>query len=74
MGAVATLRALRRSEHNIASLEEALGKLEPVGADRMLRLAREQKKVFQDYGLSPLKFKTMCHKCLGCDIVPFVDV
>jgi len=74
MGAVATLRALRRSEHNIASLEGALGPLKPVTAERMISLAKEQKKVFKSYGLSPLKFKTMCHKCLGCDMVPFIDV
>jgi len=74
MGAVATLRALRMSEHNIASLEEALGPLTPVTADRMLLLAKEQKKILRNHGLSPLKFKTMCHKCLGCDLVPFVDV
>ena len=74
MGAVATLRALRRSEYNVAELEHVLGKLAPVSSERMLSLAREQKKIFQEYGLSPLKFKTMCHACLSCDIVPFWDV
>ena len=74
MGSVATLRALRRSEHNIASLEEALGPLKPVSAERMLFLAKEQKKIFRRYDLSPLLFKTMCHRCLGCDLVPFIDV
>lgn len=74
MGAVATLRALRRDEHNMAELEKALGRVEPVTADRMLSLATEQKKILKSYGLSPLKFKTMCHACLSCDIVPFWDV
>jgi len=74
MGAVATLRALRRSEHNVASLEESLGPLKPVTADRMLSLAKEQKRILRSYGLSPLKFRTMCHRCLGCDLVPFWDV
>jgi len=74
MGAVATLRALRRSEYNIHALENALGRLEPVTPDRMLRLAKEQKKILKEYELSPLKFKTMCHACLSCDIVPFYDV
>lgn len=74
MGAVATLRALRRSEHNIASLEEALGPLEPVSPGRMLSLARRQKKILESYSLTPLKFRTMCHRCLGCDLVPFIDV
>jgi biotin synthase-related radical SAM superfamily protein len=39
-----------------------------------LSLAKEQKKILKSYGLSPLGFKTMCHKCLGCDLVPFWDV
>lgn len=74
MGAVATLRALRRSEYNVPELEKALGHLPPVSPERMLHLAKEQKKIFVEYGLSPLKFRTMCHACLSCDIVPFWDV
>lgn len=74
MGAVATLRALRRNEYNIRGLEECLGPLAPVKADRMLKLARGQKKILRGYGLSPLRFKTMCHSCLSCDLVPFWDV
>ncbi len=74
MGAVSTLRALRRNEYNIRELEECLGPLAPVKADRMLRLAKEQKKILKSYGLSPLRFKTMCHACLSCDLVPFWDV
>jgi biotin synthase-related radical SAM superfamily protein len=74
MAAVVTLRALRRSEYNVAELERVLGELQPVTTDRMLSLAREQKTIFQEYGLSPLNFKTMCHACLSCDIVPFWDV
>ena len=74
MGAVATLRALRRNEHNISELEKALGRLEPVTPDRMLLLAREQKKILKRHRLTPLAFKTMCHACLSCDIVPFWDV
>ena len=74
MGAVATLRALRRNEYNLIALEKVLGQLKPVTPERMLLLAREQKKVFKEYGLSPLRFKTMCHSCLSCDIVPFWDV
>jgi biotin synthase-related radical SAM superfamily protein len=74
MGAVATLRALRKSEYNVAELERALGRLSPVTAERMLSLAHEQKKVLMGYGLTPLKFKTMCNACLACDIVPFWDV
>lgn len=74
MGAVATFRALRRNEMNMAALEESLGRLEPVTADRMLRLATEEKAILERHGLSTLGFKTMCHACLSCDIVPFWDV
>jgi len=74
MGAVATLRALRRTEHNMAELEKALGRLEPVTSNRMLSLARSQKEILREYDLTPLRFETMCHACLACDIVPFWDV
>ncbi len=74
MGAVATLRALRRTEYNTEELEAVLGHLEPVSADRMLRLAREQRRILERYGLTTLRFRTMCHTCLSCDIVPFWDV
>jgi len=74
MGAVATLRALRRNEYNMAELEKALGSLEPVTAERMLTLAKEQKKILKSHKLTPLAFRTMCHTCLSCDLVPFWDV
>jgi biotin synthase-related radical SAM superfamily protein len=74
MGAVATLRALRMNTYNRAELEKSVGKLEPVSADRMLNLARGEKKILKEYGLTTLAFKTMCHICLSCDIVPFWDV
>ncbi len=74
MGAVATLRALRMDEVNASALEESLGSLEPVTADRMLRLATAEKAILEEHGLSTLSFRTMCHACLSCDIVPFWDV
>ena len=74
MGAVATLRSLRMNRYNLIELEKTLGKLEQVDADRMLSLARREKKILREYGLTPLGFKTMCHSCLSCDIVPFWDV
>ena len=74
MGAVATLRALRVNEGNAPHLKTAVGDVLPVSADRMLSLARSQKGILAEYGLTPLSFKTMCHACLSCDIVPFWDV
>jgi biotin synthase-related radical SAM superfamily protein len=40
----------------------------------MLRLATEERAILEKHGLSTLEFKTMCHACLSCDIVPFWDV
>lgn len=74
MGAVVTLRALRRTDYNLEELESVLGPLERVTADRMLGLAKRQKAILEDYGLSTLKFRTMCHICLSCDLVPFWDI
>ena len=74
MGAVATLRALRVSERNCQNLAMAVGGVSPVTPDRMLQLARSQKAILGQYGLTPLRFRTMCHACLSCDIVPFWDV
>lgn len=74
MGCVATLRALRRDEQNLQHLEEALGPLQTVTADRMLRLATDEKKVLERHGLTTRGFRTMCFACLSCDIVPFWDV
>lgn len=73
-GAVANLRSLRRSEYNLPELETALGPLTPVSADRMLLLAEKEKTILLSHGLSTLSFKTMCHACLSCDVVPFWDV
>ena len=74
MGAVATLRALRVNDRNCQNLVAAVGSTSPVTPDRMLQLARSQKEILGQYGLTPLRFRTMCHACLSCDIVPFWDV
>ncbi len=74
LGCVATLRALRLDEVNRETLEEALGPLKPVGPHRMIELAKRQKDVFLLYDLRPDDFKTMCHLCTCCDIVPFRDI
>lgn len=43
-------------------------------ADRLLRLARMEKAVLQEYHLDPLRSRTMCLPCTGCDITPFRDL
>ncbi len=74
-GIVPTVRALRWNDINREHLEEALGgRVEPVSPERMLRLARMQERVLGEAGLSALNYKTMCHACGACDIVPQVDL
>jgi biotin synthase-related radical SAM superfamily protein len=74
IGVVATLRPLRVNDVNRSSLEEVLGKLEPIGEGRLIRLAKEQKRILEKHQLSTLTFQTMCHSCGCCDIVPFRDI
>jgi biotin synthase-related radical SAM superfamily protein len=74
IGVVATLRPLRVNDLNRSSLEAALGKIEPIGEERLTRLAQQQKGILEKYGLSTLTFQTMCHSCGCCDIVPFRDI
>ncbi len=74
IGVVATLRPLRVNDLNRHSLEEVLGKLEPIREERLIRLAKEQKRILEKYQLSTLTFQTMCHSCGCCDIVPFRDI
>jgi molybdenum cofactor biosynthesis enzyme MoaA len=73
-GCIVNLRKLRINKANEDELRKALGSVEKVSAERILRLAEDQKKILQDNGLDPRKLKTMCHPCGCCDIVPFVDI
>ena len=76
IGVTATLRRIRINKLNKTKIEKSLLYKLPsnVSASRILRLAVEQKKVFKKYGLTPETFKTMCHRCGCCDIVPFIDL
>lgn len=42
--------------------------------DRLLKLAKMEAEILKKYGLNPKLAKTMCLKCTGCDLVPFVDL
>jgi biotin synthase-related radical SAM superfamily protein len=42
--------------------------------ERLLKLAKFEAEILKKYGLDPGLAKTMCLKCTGCDIVPFVDL
>ncbi len=74
MGVIANLRALSVNELNRGRIEEALGALEPVSPERLLRLAKEHRRILEGHGLSTLTLRTMCAACLCCDLVPFKDV
>jgi pyruvate-formate lyase-activating enzyme len=75
LGIVPTVRALRWNDINREHLEQALGaQVAPVSAERLVRLARAEKQMLEAAGLSALNYKTMCHACGACDLVPEVDL
>ncbi len=75
IGVVASLRAIRLNEINIPKLTSALGYTpEPVPSTRLLALAEKQKRALEKYNLYTTEFKTMCHRCKSCDIVPQQDL
>lgn len=73
LGCVATLRSLRTNDMNRPALAHDIGNVKPVDEERLLRLVNAQMNIFEKYGLSPAGFRTMCHRCGCCDIVPFTD-
>jgi len=75
MGVLANLRGLRVNSINKDSLKRSLGAVpERVSAERLIKLARMQKAIFEDHGLTTLDFNTMCYSCQCCDIVPMKDL
>ena len=74
LGCVATLRPLRLNDLNRSQMEAAVGHLDPVDPQRMVGLAQKYKEILIKYNLTTLSFKTMCHECTCCDIVPFRDI
>lgn len=74
MGVVVSLRPLRLNDINRKPLTDALGPIQPMTSERIIKLGREAKRIFERYGLSPLNYETMCHRCRCCDIVPFADL
>jgi biotin synthase-related radical SAM superfamily protein len=74
IGCVATLRALRTNGINRTNLSTVIGDVRPVDEDRLIRLAKAQKEILEAHGLTTVNFRTMCHQCGCCDIVPFKDI
>lgn len=42
--------------------------------ERLLKLAKLEAEILERHGLDPRLAKTMCLKCTGCDLVPFIDL
>jgi biotin synthase-related radical SAM superfamily protein len=75
LGVVVNLRTVRVNDYNRTELIEALGhEPAPVEPDRLLKLANAQLEILNKYELVTTSFKTMCHKCGCCDIVPQHDI
>ena len=75
IGVVPTLRKIRVNNFIKEKLEEATSKkINNVSKDKILKIAHEHKKILEKYDLTTKTFKTMCHKCGCCDIVPFWDI
>jgi len=74
MGVAPGLRALKINPCNRRRIEDAVGTVEPNTPERVLSLAKEQKRIMAEYGIDTRTFRTMCFECTCCDIVPFRDI
>ena len=74
IGIIPGLRALKITSVNMKELTASLGHLVPVSGERMIHLAKEQKRIMLKNGLTTETFRTMCFECQCCDIVPFRDL
>ena len=74
-GVVANLRPLLINPLRRQDLAEATqGRAARPSAVRMLKLALSHSSILEKQGLTTTMFKTMCHKCTGCEITPQQDV
>ncbi|MCW4037517.1 MAG: radical SAM protein [Candidatus Bathyarchaeota archaeon] len=74
-GVVANLRPLLINPLRRQDLAEATqGRAARPSAARMLKLALSHRSILEKQGLKTSMFKTMCHKCTGCEITPQQDV
>lgn len=73
IGVIPTIRALRINDCNRKMLEANLENIPVTTPERMIRLAKNQKKVLEQFGLDTNSCKTMCLECRCCDLIPFKD-
>lgn len=75
LGIIPTLRKIRLNDDNKKKIQSVLPyELPNISPERILTLAKGQKKILRNHELNTQTFSTMCHKCGCCDIVPFWDV
>lgn len=75
LGVVPTLRKIRVTGSIEKKMEDVLSnKLPEVSVNKIIRIGYEHKRILKKHGLHTKTFKTMCHKCGCCDIVPFWDI
>jgi len=70
MGVAATIRSLHLNPINEPRLRRVV-RLSEITPMRLLSLQKRQRKIFQDNGIKPQQFKSMCFPCKGCDLEPF---
>jgi biotin synthase-related radical SAM superfamily protein len=74
-GVIASLRPLNINPLIEAQLQEALNnRASRPSAERLISHAVKHKKILKETGLDVTRFRTMCLKCTGCDIVPQKDL
>lgn len=74
MGVVPGLRGLRIGNDVLENVKRTVGVTSTPPPERMLELARCQKKMMSRYGLDTRAFRTMCFACTCCDLTPFIDL
>lgn len=74
IGVVPGLRPLKAGSEELVRISETLGTPAGADADRIVRLAKIQKRILAEHGLGTSQFKTMCFACGCCDLVPFKDL
>lgn len=74
-GVIASLRPLNLNPLIMQQLQQTLNnKAQRPTAQRLIKHATKHKQILNEKGLDVNKFKTMCLKCTGCDIVPQKDL
>ncbi|MGQ9722148.1 MAG: radical SAM protein [Candidatus Jordarchaeum sp.] len=74
-GIIASLRPINLSPLIESQLQQALNnRATRPSAQRLITHAIKHKEILKEKGLDVTKFRTMCLKCTGCDIVPQRDL